>query len=287
MDQCCDLHTHSTYSDGTYSPRELIRAAEKMGLAAVALCDHNNVSGLPEFCKAAEGSRVEAVGGVELSTDYGQTELHILGLCIEPRYYDEINTMMLDYKYRKEESNIRLVDALRKAGYDIDYAVIRDRTPGGQVNRALIAAALTEKGYTTSIKEAFSGLLSVKNGFYEPPSRISSFEAISYLRSIGAVTILAHPLLNLSEEELEQFLTKAKEAGLDGMETLYSTYDEQERSIAACLADRYKLLHSGGSDFHGENKPDIQLGRGKGDLAVPVTFLDAIKSVKCDRKVFR
>ena len=284
MERRCDLHTHSTYSDGTFTPAQLIAAAVKAELAAIALSDHNNVSGLPEFFAAAEGQPIEAIGGVEFSTDYEGRELHILGLCIDERYFDEINRMMLDYKYRKEESNIRLVEALRKAGYDIDYAAIRGRTPDGQVNRALIAAALTEKGYTASNKEAFSRLLSEKNGFYEPPKRISSFDAIVYLRSIGAVTILAHPLLSLTEEELHEFLPQARRAGLDGMETRYSTYDAHEQAVATALADQYGLLHSGGSDFHGANKPDIALGRGQGELLVPVTFFEHIKSVKFGRK---
>ena len=283
MERRCDLHTHSTYSDGTYTPARLIEAAVEAGLEAIVLSDHNNVFGLPEFFAEAKGKSVEAIGGVELSTDYGSTELHILGLYIDEKYFEEINRMMLDYKYRKEESNIRLVDALRKAGYDIDYAAIRDKTPGGQVNRALIAAALTEKGYTASIKDAFSRLLSEKNGFYIPPKRISSFDAIRYLRSIGAVTILAHPLLNLSEEELDIFLPQAKAAGLQGMETRYSTYDERESAVAAALAEKYGLLCSGGSDFHGANKPDISLGSGKGSLVVPMSFLNAIKTVKTGR----
>ena len=276
----CDLHTHSVYSDGTCTPRQLVEEAVEAGLGAVALSDHNNVMGLEEFHVAAEGLDIETIGGVELSTDYGSTELHILGLCIEPQHYESINSMMLDYKRRKEESNIRLVEALRRAGYDIDYAAIRDKTPGGQVNRALIAAELTEKGYTQSIKDAFSRLLSEKNGYYEPPVRISSFDAIAYLKSLGAVTILAHPLLSLTAEEVDRFLPEAKRAGLDGMETLYSTYDEEERAAAATLAEKYDLLHSGGSDYHGANKPDIRLGVGRGDLAVPITVLDEIKNRK-------
>lgn len=280
----CDLHTHSTYSDGTFTPQELMDAAVKAGLCAVALTDHNNVSGVPEFFAAAEGKDIEAIAGVELSTDYGGTELHILGLCLEERYFEEINRKMLDYKARKEESNLRLVSALRRAGYEIDYAAIRDKTPGGQVNRALIGAALLEKGYVSSIKEAFEKLLSEKNGYYEPPKRITSTEAIRYLRSIGAVTILAHPLLSLTEKELEEFLPQAKAAGLDGMETRYATYREHENAVAAHLAEKYGLLPSGGSDFHGANKPDIALGCGRGGLFVPKEYLDAIKSRKSSRK---
>lgn len=282
----CDLHTHSVYSDGTYTPAQLVAGAVSAGLGAIALCDHNNVSGLPEFFAAAEGCGVEAVGGVELSTDYGDTELHILGLFIERRYFDEINAMMLDYKRRKEESNLLLVEALRKDGYEIDYDAVRRRTPGGQVNRALIAAALTEKGYTASIKEAFSRLLSEKNGYYVPPKRISSFDAIAYLRSIGAVTVHAHPLLNLSVEELKVFLPRAKEAGLDAMETRYATYDKEEQTAAAMLAGIFGLLHSGGSDFHGDNKPDIRLGIGRGDLRVPMEWLDTMRNLNNSRKTF-
>ena len=276
----CDLHTHSVYSDGTCTPRQLVDEAVEAGLGAIALSDHNNVMGLEEFHAAAKGRDIETVGGVELSTDYGSTELHILGLFIEPRHYDSINSMMLDYKHRKEESNIRLVEALRRGGYDIDYAVIRDRTPGGQVNRALIAAELTEKGYTQSIKDAFSRLLSEKNGYYVPPLRISSFDAIAYLKSLGAVTVFAHPLLSLTAEEVDRFLPEAKRAGLDAMETLYSTYDEEESAAAAALAEKYGLLCSGGSDYHGANKPDIRLGFGRGDLKVPMTLLDKLKNIK-------
>lgn len=284
MKAYCDLHTHSTYSDGTLTPRELVEAAVEAGLCAVALTDHNNVSGLPEFFAAAAGRAIEPIGGVELSTDYDGTELHLLGLLLDAQYFDEINAGMLDYKVRKEESNLRLTDALRRAGYDIDYAAVRDRTPDGQVNRALIGAALVEKGYVSSIKEAFEKLLSEKRGYYVPPKRISVFDAIEYLHTVGAVTILAHPLLNLTAEELEQFLPQAKAAGLDGMETRYSTYDAAESAAALQLAQRYGLLESGGSDFHGANKPDIALGRGRGALFVPQEFLAAIKTRKSRRK---
>ena len=274
----CDLHTHSYYSDGTCSPGELIAAAESIGLGAVALCDHNTVAGLPEFLEAARGKRVEAVPGIEFSTDYGDTELHILGLHIRPEDYPEINALLEEGKCRKEQSNIDLVDALNRAGYRLDYAAIRDKTPGGQVNRAHIAAALTEAGYTATIKDAFRTLLAPSHGYYTPPRRPDTLKTVAFIASLGAVPVLAHPFLNLkTEAALRRFLTEACPAGLAGMETLYPLFTEEMTRLAEIITEEFGLLPSGGSDFHGLNKPDISLGTGKGSLAVPMAYHRELK----------
>lgn len=278
MKAYCDLHTHSYFSDGTASPGELIDAAEKMGLAAIALTDHNTVAGLPEFLEAARGRRIEAIPGIEFSVDYGDTELHMLGLFIRPEHYGAINGLLDGAKQRKEQSNIDLVAALNRAGYRLDYAAIKGKTPGGQVNRAHIAMALTEAGYTESVSDAFRRLLSPKGGFYVPPKRPDAFEVIRFIKSIGAVAVLAHPFLNLkTPEALREFLEQAVVCGLDGMETLYPLFDEETTRIAEEIADEFGLKHSGGSDFHGTAKPDIHLGTGRGDLAVPAEYLACLK----------
>jgi predicted metal-dependent phosphoesterase TrpH len=278
MEKLCDLHTHSTHSDGTFSPAQLIAAAQAAGLAAVALTDHNTVSGLPEFLEAARNSGVEAVPGAEFSTDYQDTELHILGLFIRPQHYETITAMMDDVLQRKERSNRELVEALNRTGYVLDYDTIKNRTPGGFVNRAHIAAELTRLGYTADRKEAFSKLLSPKCGYYQPPRRIDAFEMIRTLKSMGAVVVLAHPFLSLKEEDaLRAFLGPAVEAGLDGMEVRYPLFDAEQTRAAEQLAEQFGLLPSGGSDFHGDNKPDIRLGQGKGGLNVPLSFLEGLK----------
>ena len=275
----CDLHTHSYYSDGTFSPAELIAAAEKRNLGAVALCDHNTVAGLPEFLEAARGSRVEAVPGVEFSTDYGDRELHILGLFIRPEDYAAVTELLEDGKRRKEQSNIDLVDALNRAGYRLDYGQIRGKTPGGQVNRAHIAAALTEAGYTESVKDAFRTLLAPSRGYYTPPKRPDALETVAFIAELGSVPVLAHPFLNLKQEgALREFLSRAKPRGLAGMETMYPLFDEEQTRLAGAIAEEFGLLPSGGSDFHGGNKPDIALGTGKGNLAVPISCLEKLKS---------
>jgi len=139
----CDLHVHSHFSDGTWPPAAIIAEAERIKLDAVALCDHNTVAGLPEFLAAGKNSPVETVPGIEFSTDYQGTELHILALFVKPEHYEAITRMMEDWKKRKEQSNIDLVAALNRAGYDLSYDTIQ-RKSNGYINRAHIAAALTE-----------------------------------------------------------------------------------------------------------------------------------------------
>ena len=273
----CDLHVHSNFSDGTCTPAELIALAEAAGLDAIALCDHNTVAGLPDLLAAAEGSSVEAVPGVEFSTDYQGTELHILALFVQPAHYAAIEALTADFHRRKDRSNIDLVENLNKAGYDIDLAAIKAATPGGYVNRALIAAALTEKGYTASIQAAFKELLHPARGYYTPPKRPDAFETIRFIKSMGCAAVLAHPFLNLDEEALRIFLPEAKEAGLDGMEVLYSKFDANTTARANALAEAFALLKSGGSDFHGGNKPDISIGVGRGDLKIPTDWLKNLK----------
>lgn len=277
MEKYCDLHTHSTFSDGTCTPAQIVDMAVQIGLCAVALCDHNTIAGLPDFFTAAQGKPIEAIGGVELSTEHHGKTLHIVGLCLHPSQYAGITALMERANRDKEESNRELVENLRRVGYSLVYEEICANYAGGQINRAHIAAALTDKGYTPSIEDAFRTLLSKKSGYYHEPRRITALDAIAYLKSIGAVTILAHPFLDFNEEELVAFLPSAKEAGLDSMETLYSKFDAQQRTAATRIAEQFALLPSGGSDFHGEHKPDILLGRGRGDLFVPASFLTAIK----------
>ena len=215
----CDLHTHSVFSDGTYTPTELIEAAEKMGLSAVALTDHNTTGGLKEFLSAAAGKPWHAVAGVEFSTDWGDTELHILGLFLPPESFPLVEERVTELKRNKEASNRELCARLTAGGYAVDLDEIKKSTPTGHINRAHIAAALTEKGYTPSIKEAFRTLLKKGGEFYTEPKRLPALETVRFIKQIGAVAVLAHPFLNLDEAGLCGFLEKAVPAGLDGMET--------------------------------------------------------------------
>ena len=274
MTGLCDLHTHSTSSDGSLTPTELIQAAESIGLDAIALCDHNTVSGLREFMQAAEGSSVEAIPGCEFSSDYMGIDLHIIGLFIPEDQYDHIQSMLAQTQAAKERSNLDLVARLGEDGYVIDYPALREQAGDGFINRANIAQALVAKGYVPSVKDAFSQLLSVKGKYYIPPPRLDTFAVIDFIKSIGAVTILAHPFLNLKEEhQLRAFLDEAVKHGLDAMETIYTAYSEETTALAKKIAAEYSLKESGGSDFHGSAKPATALGTGKGNLKVPTEIL--------------
>ena len=273
----CDLHTHSVFSDGTNTPQEIIDLAIDLGLSTVALCDHNTVDGLHDFLKAADGKSIQAIAGAEFSVDYNGSELHLIGLYIPEDQFDKVKDLMNDVNERKRESNIELIASLNRSGYKIDYERIKSMTPNGKFNRAHIAAELTRMGYTKSINEAFDTLLSPEAGHYNEPQRLCFFEMIDFIKSIKAIPILAHPFLNLSKAELEILLPMAKERGLIGMECYYSLYDEQTTNEALKLAQKYGLKCSGGSDYHGDNKPDIKLGFGKGNLRVPYDWALELK----------
>ena len=268
----CDLHTHSNRSDGTLPPAALASAAKEAGLSAIALTDHNTVAGLPEFIKACEDLCIEAVPGVEISTEYDGVELHILGLYIPENAFPEVENYVAQYNIRKEQSNRALVARLCDAGYLIDYDEIVGATPDGHINRAHIAKALLDKGYVDSVKTAFSTLLKEGKGFYAPPERVGALDAVTFIKSVGAVPVWAHPFLQMNEDDARKFLAEAVPLGLAGMETRYSLYDTETEAAADRLIEEFHILPSGGSDFHGEVKPDIQLGIGKGNLHIPLMF---------------
>ena len=274
----CDLHTHSVFSDGTCTPTELIDMALEKGLSAIALCDHNTVDGLPEFLQAATGKPIQAVPSAEFSVDYNGKELHLLGLFIPEKHFSDISALIQESARLKEESNFALVESLRSAGYILDFEELKNSTQNGRFNRAHIAAALTQKGYTESISQAFKELLSPSKGYYVPPKRIIVWEMLDFIKSISAVPVLAHPFLNLTEEALREFLPLAIEHGLAGMECMYSTYDSEKTQKSLEISKEFNLKPSGGSNFHGANKPDIHLGTGKGDLMIPYEWMTVLQS---------
>ena len=273
MEAICDLHIHSAFSDGTMTPAQLIDLAQQLQVEAVALCDHNTVAGLPEFLDAARNSGVWAVPGIEFSTDYEGTELHILALFVKPQHYAEITARTEQMLRRKEQSNLDLIAGLKTAGIHIDYDAIKAAHPAGSINRAVIAAEMVRLGYCGSVKEAFGSWLSEKRGFFHPPERLDALETIRFIRSIGAVSVLAHPFLNLEEAPLRTFLELAAEAGLDAMEVYYPKFTAEQTELAERLVEEFDLLPGGGSDFHGTNKPDIRLGTGRNNLHIPISVL--------------
>ena len=275
----CDLHTHSSFSDGTLTPAELVKLAEQTGLSAVALTDHNTVSGLRTFLDAGAASSVLTVPGCEFSTDYGRTELHIVGLFLPERAWPEIQQYVGQLLTNKLRSNEQLIENLRAAGYDITYKEADAEAPDAATfNRAHVAGVLVKKGYVRDRHEAFARILHEDGGLYVPPRRPGALDTIAFIKETGGAAVLAHPFLNLDADALTEFLPEAKRRGLDAIETQYSEFDAATAAQAAALAERFGLKQSGGSDFHGSVKPDIALGTGKGSLCVPFAFLEALQT---------
>lgn len=271
-----DLHTHSHFSDGTDSPTELVRKAEKQKLEAIALCDHNTVAGLPEFMAAGKGSTVETIPGTELTAEFDNTEVHILALFLPRSQYDAVTRYVEPFRKAKEESNRQLFSALTNAGFLLEEQRIFQGSLD-YVNRAVFASELTRLGYTASNDHAFQTLLKPGNGYYFPAPRQDALETVKFIYSIGAVPVLAHPLVSLTPSQLGAFLPKAAEAGLRAMETFYSKYDASDTALACALAEEYGLKYSGGSDYHGDRKPGVLLGTGKGTLSIPRSVLEALR----------
>ncbi len=277
MEKRCDLHTHTFYSDGSLSPEELVAEAERVGLSAVALTDHNTVKGLPRFLAAGEGSPVETVPGIEFTTEFEGEELHILGLYLPVSAFGEITAMMDDLLERKQVQNRKLVKALAGEGIVIDYEALCAASKTGNINRAHIAMAMVEQGYVATRQEAFRHWLNPERGFYQPPQRLDALQMVAYIAGIGAVPVLAHPFLSFRQEgQLYRFLNLAKPLGLRGMEVLYAENDDATTARSWEILRELDLLPSGGSDFHGANKPHICLGTGRGNLQIPLSFLEAL-----------
>lgn len=273
-----DLHAHSTESDGTLAPAELVGLAAQIGLRAIALTDHDTVSGLAEAQAAADGNGIELVPGIELSTELDGREVHILGY-----YVDEGKTEFMQelrhFRESRELRNLRMTEKLQKEGFEIEYADIQSAYPHSVITRAHFAHYLVNHGMVPDRDTVFREYLGNGCRCYVPREKLTPAAAISLIQKGGGVACFAHPILcHLLPEELDALVGTLKAQGLAGIEAVYSTYSPEEEQLVRSLAKKHGLLLSGGSDFHGANKPTIQLGIGKGSLHVPYAFLEEIKA---------
>lgn len=272
-----DLHTHSTASDGSCTPTEVMEAAVNAGLAAVALTDHDTMQGVPEAMEAAEKLDIECIPGIELSAVYGDREVHIVGLFLDPR--DSVLAKRLDsFRQIRKQRNLRMIEKMQAAGVDITMEKVRDLEGDAVITRANLARYLVHVGYAVSIKEAFDKYLSPGLPFYVPKTGVTPEDAVRAIRDGGGTAILAHPLLyDFTPAQLDTCIELLKNYGLQGIETYYSTYSPADERNMKRLADRHGLLWSGGSDFHGSVKPHIQIGKGMGHLVIPYDILDKLR----------
>lgn len=276
MAQYIDLHTHSLYSDGSYTPKELISYAVKKGLFALALTDHDTVDGLDLAIESGKKMGIYVIPGIELSSDYHGKDIHILGYFIDYKNPDLLEKLRIFQDLRRNR-NIKMVNLLKKGGYDVSlkelYELYGEKSV---ITRMHLAKALSDKGYVKDIPTAFATILSKDSPYYVPREGINPETAVSLIRENNGIAVLAHPTLyKLSDEDLRTLLISLKAMGLSGIETYYSTHTEEQTAKIKSLAEEFGLFPTGGSDFHGDSKPHIDLGTGKGNLKIPATILDS------------
>lgn len=272
-----DLHTHSTESDGTLTPQELMQLAADTGLSAIALTDHDTIGGLAKAKPIAESLGIELVPGIELSTDYNGTEVHMLGFYIDDTNPDFLAKLQ-EFIQSRDIRNEKMAFLLQKEGFDITLEALYKDYPESVITRAHFARYLVEHGFVKDRDTVFRKYLGDNCRCYVPREKITPFEAIDLIRLGGGLSFFAHPVLcHMNHDRLRFFVKSLKEAGLTGMEAIYSMNTPGDERNMKKLAAEFDLLISGGSDFHGENKPYLHLGTGKGNLKIPDNILDAIK----------
>lgn len=272
-----DLHTHSTASDGTDTPEALVKKAEEQGLGALALTDHDTLKGLAEAEEAAAGTGLEFIRGCELSLSSSEGEIHMLALWL-PHQCDTLKGFLENMRDRRKQRNLQIVERLRKAGVDITLEEVEARAKSS-VGRPHIAAVLVDKGYVKTYADAFQEWLGAGGKAYVPKVAPRPEQAVRILRELGASPVLAHPRLRKpSPEWLEGFVRDLKPIGLCGLEAWHSEQTPADEAQIQALAAKYDLGLTGGSDYHGCAKPNIQLGTGKNNLSIGMDVLEKFKA---------
>ena len=320
-----DLHVHSTCSDGTFTPEELVDYAIQKGLTAFALTDHDTVNGLDRAIRYADGLRQaqaaspvifsrndaddrfpvsfsrndaaarlpvssvpgadvprvpEIIPGIELSTEYQGKDIHMVGLFIDYRQ-PEFAHYLEDFIHSRENRNEKMCALLREHDIDITYEALLTEFPGAVITRAHFARYLLSHGYIQSLKEAFDRYVGDHCPCFVPREKVTPAQAVELILGAGGVPVLAHPILyHMSDDRLDTLVAELKKIGLVGIEAIYSTYNSAEERQIRGLAAKYDLKISGGSDFHGANKPKIDLGTGWGKLYVPDEVLENLRPEK-------
>jgi predicted metal-dependent phosphoesterase TrpH len=273
-----DLHAHSTASDGSETPSALVAMAVSRGLSTLALTDHDTLEGIEEARTAAEHSNVELIPGTELSLEY-DGGMHLVVLWLEPGD-GPLQNRLASLQDGRDQRNAAMVDLLVALGMPISIEELAEESGTGSTGRPHIAAVMMRKGYVASVEEAFELWLGAGKPAYSGRPRLQPEEAISLAAASGGVPVLAHPhTLGINRsDEMAELLTRLRLAGLVGLEAFCASYRRHEREGYADLAKRFGLVASGGSDYHGIYKPGLELGVGYGDLEVPESAVDRLRS---------
>lgn len=278
-----DLHVHSNASDGTLSPSEIVTLAVEKGLCAIALTDHDTIEGIPEALRAAKNQPLEIIPGIELSCVYLEEEIHILGLYVDLSD-EKFRTETEQLKVIRIKRNEEIINRFQNDGIDITLDEVRAGNPDTVITRAHFARILLEKGYVKSMDQAFKKYLSYNGPYCPRKEKITPEHAIKILKDCKASPVLAHPYqYHLGDKKTEELVSYLKSLGLHGLEVYHSSNNQYESGKLKKLANKYELFPTGGSDFHGSNKPDIELGTGRGGLRISSLLLEDIKKIRQEK----
>lgn len=276
-----DLHTHSTASDGTLSPTELINKACSIGIEAMALTDHDTTSGLKEFTQAARSKNIEAINGIELAASWYGGSMHIVGLFIDPTN-STLQNMISKICEERNKRNQKIVSKLNEIGIDISWDEVAAESGHEATGRPHFAKIIIKKGHCKTFSEVFDKYLGTNKVAYVRRYLPLPNEVIATIHQAGGIAIWAHPLAmrTTSTSKFRYNVRKLKEFGLDAIEAYYPehTIEQQQKIIA--ISNEQNIAISGGSDFHGTPMPHLELGIGRGSLNIPLKILNDLKQLK-------
>lgn len=272
-----DLHTHSTFSDGSLTPEELAQLAADAALSAVALTDHDTTDGVPRFLKACENVGVEGIVGVEISVDFEPGSMHMLGFFMDINNV-ALQSALLNIRDGRERRNHKILKKLSELGMELEWGEVAALAGSDVVGRPHIMQAMMSRGYIATKNEAFDLWLGKGKPAYVDRFRLSPRDGIECIRSAGGVAVLAHPFtLGLKFGKLRVLVGELSGYGLQGIEVIYSLHNDKLRSQYMSLVEEFNLVATGGSDFHGDMNPSIRIGRGFGNVKVDDSVLERLR----------
>ncbi len=271
-----DLHLHTVFSDGTYSPGELIRGGKRAGLAAIAVVDHDTVEGIAPAIELGEQEGIEVIPGIELTAELGNLEIHILGYLLDYKNKRLLEALAV-LKQNRIERIYKITDKLKSMGLNLDPQAVFDISGQGTVGRLHVARTMVQEGMVGSVFEAFRKYIGDKSPAYVLGFRFSPAEAIKLIRDSGGVPVLAHPYILNNDNLIPSFINY----GLRGLEVYYPEHTQGMINAYLTMASKYNLLVTGGSDCHGAAKPEVRIG----SIKIPYELVEKLKE-EAQRSVF-
>jgi len=276
-----DLHLHTTASDGVLTPSEMVKYAKSKGLQAIAITDHDTIEGCEEGLSEGEKLGFEVIPGIEISAEHSPGSMHILGFFLDI-YHPLLNERLEHLQRARAERNPKIIGKLNQLGVHITYEEVLKASGGGQVGRPHFANVLIEKKYVKSFQEAFERFLKKGAPAYVDKVRFTSKEALHFINEAKGVAVLAHPnTLGMDGySDLEKLILRLVGEGLKGIEVYYPEHSPAEIGQYKALAERFGLLSTGGTDYHGMEKNGLEIGLGRGEMKLPYSIVESLKAVR-------